>query len=838
MAQPIDPKTPNSESERSPTPSLEIVYQRAVAAFKDKQYAQSLALFERLGQIPPSSPYHSKALMGQVRVHQRLNRIDQARIGCQALLESASPQAQGWARQVLRQLPEGTEAKPSSMDAPPSALPGADLSGFVPLPTDAQSAHPPSASPPEADVFSNPTSLLPQGKVIRTGQKTRKQAATKEPQETYQSLFHFQQLNQPSGGGETDNYIPTATTAEPTPAEASPRPAAAPSARPRPQVPLPQRPLGLWLGQGLTAIALLWLINWVIHFTLRTVDSSLRWIRWPVQLSLPGAYQTYTPWVVGGLVIWVLASPWIMDFALALWYGQKPLSTRQLQGHSPSALRLLRQVSRQRGWQLPELRVIPDPAPLCFSYGWLARNSRIVVSQRILDQSSDETLTALYGYELARMVNGSLSILSSTGLLLLLLHTGYHRLAQVGNRLAHPLGRSSLGILCSGLYGLFWLLRQPVLWLSRLCCSWGDRRAVALTQHPDHLAEGLLQFTEAIAADLQQQGTLHPLHTSLEVLMPVSGRQAITPGSLLANAEGRPKPVPAERISQKDSIAHRATTIAAVVALDSLNPYRQWLRVSASHPSLGERLVDLDRQASLRQQPTSVARSLESPPPSRLSPSLLLLQKGPLAGLLLGGSIAMGLWFVGGIVNRLGWQWLSWLYQDPSVLMGGLWLGLGLGLLLRINALFPDLGNPTTPRPTSAAAPDTISDLLHHSSTLPVQGKPVTLRGRLSGRADLGNWGCQDLYLDDGSGLAKLTNPVPLGSLQGLFQSRHHPRHWIGQTATVTGWSRYGGGMLWVDIHQVQIDSHRSFPAYGPVWATLLSLSISLLGIFTILRGG
>jgi Zn-dependent protease with chaperone function len=804
-----------------------------VAAFRAQKYAQALDLFKRLEQLPPSSPYHLKALMGQVRVHQRLNQVDQARISCQALTASASPQAQAWARQVLCQLPEVTEAKSSSKDEPASDSSGADLSGFVPLTNAAQSFQPPGASAPKAADSPSPTSRPTQGKATRSGQEVRKQDTAKMPEETYQSLFHFQQLNQPPGGGANDDYHPIAAPGESRPPDASPRPAA----QLHPQIPLPQYPLGLWLGQGFTAIALLWLINWAFHFTLRTADISLRWIRWPVQLSLPGAYQTYTPWVVSGLVILALASPWIMDFALALWYGQKPLSTRQLQGHSPGALRLLRQVCRQRGWQLPELRVIPDPAPLCFSYGWLARNSRIVVSQGMLDQHSDEVLTALYGYELARVVNGSLPVLSSIGLLLLLLHTGYHRLAQVGNRLTQPLGHNILGIQASGLYGLFWLLRQLVLWLSRLCCSWGDRRAIALTQHPDHLAEGLLQFTEAIAADLQQRGTLHPLHTSLEVLMPVSGRQAITPGSLLANAGGRPKPDPAERIPQ-DTIAHRATTVATLVALDSLNPYRQWLRVSASHPSLGERLVELDRQASLRQQPTSVARSLESPPSSRLSPSLLLLQKGPLAGLLLGGGIAMGLWFVGGIVNRLGWQRLSWLYQDPSVLMGGLWLGLGLGLLLRINALFPDLGSPTATRPTSAAAPDTISGLLHRNSTLPVQGKPVTLQGRLSGRADLGNWGCQDLYLDDGSGLVKLTNPVPLGSLQGLLQHSRHPLHWIGQAATVTGWSRYGGGMLWVDIHQVQIDSRRSFSAYGPIWATLLSLSISLLGIFTIFRGG
>ena len=277
-----------------------------------------------------------------------------------------------------------------------------------------------------------------------------------------------------------------------------------------------------------------------------------------------------------------------------------------------------------------------------------------------------------------------------------------------------------------------------------------------------------------------------------------------------------------------------------LMALDGLNPYRQWLRVSATHLPLGERLIDLAQQALLRGQPTPL-----QPPqgdyPGQLSPSRLLLQKGPLAGLLVGGGLAMGLWFLGGLVNRLGWLRLSWLYQDPSVLAGGLWLGLGLGLLLRINSLFPDADSPPASSADTAdtnVAPNTIAALLGSAPSLPVQGQPVTLRGKLRGLAGTGNWGCQDLYLNDASGLVKLVNPVPLGSLQGLLQPHRQPLNWIGRVVTVTGWGRYGGGLLWVDINQVQLDPRHRFQAYGPIWATGISLVISLVGIATLFRGG
>ncbi|MGB7314458.1 MAG: hypothetical protein WA939_16110, partial [Nodosilinea sp.] len=771
---------------------------------------------------------------------QRLGQNDQVKRLCHQLLDSPSPQAQQWANQALSQLSEQAAIARVPSIEPQTTAAGADLTGFVPLANAKDLPQRTPAPKPQSTRPTGPEQTVTQEATIQASTDTLGQDALGQdalgqdaPEPELRSLFHYQQLNQqPAPESKNTRATPAGSTASTAPAAPAPPdkssapepaiPQARPQQTPQRQGPLPKRPLALWLWQGLTAIALIWITNWAFHFTLRTADRLLRWIRWPVQLGLPGAYQTYTVWVVVGLVLLALASPWLMDLALATWYRQRPLSIRQLQTYSPGTLRLLRQVCRQQGWQMPELRLISDSAPLCFSYGWLPRYTRIVVSQGLLEQASDQALTTFYSYELARMVNGSLPVLSAVGLPLLLLHTGYRRLAQGADTLTQPLIRSLLGGGAGLLYGLFWLLRQAVLWLSRLCCRWGDRRVVALTQHPDQMIEVVVEATATIATYLQQHGTLHPLHTSLEILMPVSSRQAISSGCLLSDSEG-----------------DRAAVLSTLLAMDGLNPYRQWLRVNASHAPLGERLLWLNQQALLRNQPGLILAPAETSQQipftaATVSLPLLLLQKSPLAGLVAGGSLAMGLWFVGGVVNRLGWQRLSWLYQDPSILIGGLWLGLGLGLLLRINVLFPEPGH----QPVSNPAEKTVASLLLHPSSLPVQGQPVNLRGKLRGLTGAGNWGCQALYLDDSSGLVKLINPVPLGSLQGLLQPQAHPCNWVGRMVTVTGWSRYGSGMLWVDINQVKLDQGHSFSTYGPAWATLISLISSLIGILTIFRGG
>ncbi|MEO1069784.1 MAG: M48 family metalloprotease, partial [Cyanobacteria bacterium J06638_6] len=476
------------------TASVADRYQRAVAAFKAKDYLQALALFQTLSQQPSDSPYAVKALMGQVRVYQQLGQVEHASQLCQQLQKNPAAQARQWAERVMGQLTKKPKPnQPASTQPTESTSP--DLSGFVPLDGSLGSPRNLTAPTPHPKTVKPATNVPAQPTSERLAEKKA------EPEETMshtRSLFHFQQLNE---------HPPENPPVEPPTAD-GPKAASSGSVspvRPRPLPPLPRHSLTLWLGQGITAIAILWGINWMFHSLLRAADSLLRWPRWPIQLGIPGAYQTHTLGVVIAVVLLALASPWMMDRLLTWGYHQQSLSTRQLQAHSPGPVRLLRQVCRQQGWQLPELRLIPDPAPLCFSYGWLPRNTRIVVSQGLLDQAPEEVLTALYSYELARIVNHSLSILSAVGLPLLLLHSGYRWLARVGDRATQPLVRHSLGILASALYGLFWLLRQMMLWLSRLCCRWGDRRAVVLTQQPEHLAKGLLLLTRAIATDLRQQ---------------------------------------------------------------------------------------------------------------------------------------------------------------------------------------------------------------------------------------------------------------------------------------------------------------------------------------------
>jgi len=584
-------------------------------------------------------------------------------------------------------------------------------------------------------------------------------------------------------------------------AESSP-PLPPPSPSPGQSVP---RWLVVTMAQLVTALLVLGVTHLVIHTSLRWVNSLLRWVRWPVRLYGIAAFdKTYTGWIVVALLGLALASPWLLDKLLSLAYGQRPLSSRQLQQHYPVLLQHLRQTCRQQGWQLPQLRLISEAPPLCFSYGGWPGPPRIVVSQSLLDQFASAELRALYSYEMAHQANGDLLVISALGFGQLVTYTAYWRLAGWGDRLTGVAARS-LGVGVNALYLVFWGLRQLSLWLSRLRSQAADSRALSFCDRPTDHQHALLHLTTALARDSQRQGHLHPLVVALEVLLPLSARAAVSPGSFL-----------------------RPHNVDALLADDRYNPYRRWLLTQASHPPLGDRLAWFASQATARGQSPAwgITAAARAPWPP-FSKSLLAQQKGPLLGLLIGGALALGLLLVGSVAESLSWYSLSSFNQNGKLLQGGAWLGLGLGMLIRINRLYPDFSSGLT------SSSQVGKVLVNRHCCLPVEGQSLQMEGTLVGVPGLANGLGQQVYLASRGGLIKLGwTTIQLGWIQ-LFQPQQHPGQWLGQPVRIKAWGRRAGGCFWLDVAQLaplNQPDHRLIDQ-GPWMQTLVSLGLALGGV-------
>lgn len=147
--------------------------------------------------------------------------------------------------------------------------------------------------------------------------------------------------------------------------------------------------------------------------------------------------------------------------------GKKRFSVSSLRSRSPESARLLLRICQMQSWTVPALRLIPTTVPLMFSYGWLPRNTRLVVSQGLLDSLEDDELASLYGYELSHLLTGTLPLASLVAVLLQGAYQGYWQAAKWGDRqtvaLLKALGAAA-SVLC---YGIFWLLRKISLLLTR-----------------------------------------------------------------------------------------------------------------------------------------------------------------------------------------------------------------------------------------------------------------------------------------------------------------------------------------------------------------------------------
>jgi Zn-dependent protease with chaperone function len=718
--------------------------------------------------------------------------------------------------------------------------------GFTPLDTPLDTPLEKTATPPETQTGFIPLEDEAAPSIEEASLPADQTESPSAEPEAMPSLFHYQQLNQQTETGPDtlaanspgDIAAPGVSAPSSAAAAAPPPPVQPPSTQPavapknrRVRLPKPYR---LWAVQALTAIGGLWLIHWGLHQSLQHVNDVIRFVfRWPFQLQGFRVFERPHLGLVfiAGVAV-MLASPWVLDRLLGGWYQQNRLSSRVLQQHHTEVLRLLRRVCRQRQWQLPELRLIPSAVPICFSYGWSPRTVRIVVSQGLLDTLTDEELSALYAYELAHVANWDLPVLSGLVVLLCLLYSGYWHLARWGDDRQNAWLRWGSGVVASILYGLFWVLHKVGLWLSRLRGDYCDRTALDLFPYPEQYQHLLLALTRQISADMKQRGHLHPLLGSFDLLMPLSPRQAMSPGSFIEQV-----------------------TISRLVAEDCLNPYRYWLMANNSHAILGERLLAFERWANQWRIP-ALGLSLEQLTGFRKAPPLipgitdgegtdqvarpgqpstiqdLIFQIGPLMGLIVGGGIALGLWFLGGVVNRFNWQQVSWLYQDDSILQGGVLIGLGMGILMRVNRLFSE--RP----PLQIDTPNLEAAFFRRPPTLPVNGDPVTLQGTLIGDEGLANGLCQSLYLLKDQGMLALQCTSPADWWRGIKGSSHHPSAWMGRQVTVLGWLRRAGGRLWLDVSSIQVSGHPVYRVHAPQWTTGLGLGLCAWGIWTIFTGG
>jgi Zn-dependent protease with chaperone function len=773
------------------------VLEAGLAAIKWENYGEAIPILENyIAQVASAEdPQVLKARMGLIVAYDRTQQFELAIAHCQRLSASPNPKVKAWADRTLTHLQQ--RRPPSS---PATGFMPLDATGFVPLAAATSAAPLESVAPADRPVF------VPQP-----------------------------DGSQPPRADQPPSQSPPADS-NPTPALTTDFPSAPAGRAAKWSAIAPLAPFPLIAAQWGTAIAL-----WLTLGALAGLNMALPLLWFRIKINLLGwsSYppDTNIPGLGFGLLLvglWI-ASPWMLDFLLRQLYGLKPLSTATLARYSPETHRLLQRFCQQRRLPLFQLNVLPTPAPLIFTYGSLPQLARLVVSQGLLEQLTDDEIATLYGAELGHIHSGDFSVMSLVAVVTQLPYALYRLAAQGGDWLrqrsqvrrsesayiAITLGIAAdlLAIAAALSYGTYWLLRGPGLWLSKQRVAYSDRFACNLTGNPNGLTRALLKMATGTAQTLQHQQQTDPALESFDLLSALNHRPALAIGSVAAQ-----------------------TPWPALLTWDQVNPQRRWLALNQSHPLLGERLQTLDRYAQKWQLSSELALSA----PTRTGWQLPWPQALPFAGLGSGLALAALLWVIGWGAYLRGIDQLRWMASDYKLFFGLPLIGFGVGTILRFNRFFPDLDALTQQRQRedrdrarnnelSGIKPSrdkiSVATMLTQSS-LPV-GQPTVLEGTLLGRSGIGNGLGQDLLLQTANGTLKLRYCAQVGVVGNLLiYSRIVAL--IGQPVVAIGWFRRGAEP-WLDLDTLQGQGSRPIGSGHQIWAVLLASLTTLLGIALIL---
>ncbi|GAB3668198.1 M48 family metalloprotease [Halopiger thermotolerans] len=248
-------------------------------------------------------------------------------------------------------------------------------------------------------------------------------------------------------------------------------------------------------------------------------------------LVLLWAYGILLPGVVAGTVVflqhgavpldfarlpvsWPTACALIGGFLLAqIYYGYRRVlsGTRAGDGDHEIA-RTVRRLAMTADVPEPNVRIVDDDAPSCYTVGRLT-DATIVVTTGLVDRLDADELEAVLAHEIAHIANRDVTLMTITTLFVEIADRAYHWARLVRRAVTDPRSLSTEGRLAIQwflpLAALTYVFVAPLLWLFPTVADWATRTlsharefaaddaAARITGKPLALATALVTLAEA-----------------------------------------------------------------------------------------------------------------------------------------------------------------------------------------------------------------------------------------------------------------------------------------------------------------------------------------------------
>ncbi len=832
--------------------------QLAKQAFRAGQQLEAIRILEAFCQEfdDLDNETYVQAQMELLKIYQYAEDFDQAVAICQRLANSCSdPKTKTWASQKLTHLtlmqktqqwstagtlpvPDSAPTPPDPRDAPTLVNPDqptANPQHAAPLATPDQAISPLSSQPdPVASLNSSPRPPdLSSPTSDRSSQPSTPSGPRSQPTQQSSNLSS-QSLDPTRQRSDRSPHISPRSegSQDPSPSSTSSRSNRSMASRLKLQPPPELRYrfrilVGSLIGFGLV----IWIGSFGFLQVVRFIRQAPWWGEGLASLSL----------ALNGIVLLLVIAPLVLDFMQRWIFQVKWIpSLEPIETHSPAATLLISQICSQHHLKLPHLGIIPSPIPVAFSYSVLPDQARMIVSQGLLEQLTEDEIAAIYAQQLGQILRWdtlAITVISFPAQVFLLAYIFGVRFVEKRLRSSPDRRRSrqqkqdlfvqALRFLVKQITPLFYLLHLatafPVIHLSRLGAYDGDHAASEFTGNPNAVVRALTKMAAGIQQQAPAQKDPHWLLRETRLLGLIDWKTMDT-----IRAVGSRGSVDSDTFEGMDSdglpgsfglVGTQSTLPASIQVLrwDLFNPWAKWMAINSSHPLPGKRFrilatyaerIRVDPEFGLGQLPAA-GRQLDQGRLKRHFQRNLLLYSIEILGLIVGWS--------GGLI-----AYLLLPAGRLNVILGSAAVGLGLGITLKSFLVFQNLRK---------AVETDLWTLLADPYSTPLWGQPVRLTGELVQLGQVGTQLGSELRLQaDGCSLL-VQYSSRFGPLGNVISRLQFLRPLIGHRIRAIGWFRRGLSP-YLDLVEIQKESgqliRRSYPRF---WLALLGALVFSLGL-------
>lgn len=535
----------------------------------------------------------------------------------------------------------------------------------------------------------------------------------------------------------------------------------------------------------------------------------------------------------GGVLVAVGVSAWLVaTFVVVLIGLQYALNPGLMQWLVPAAIIPLRpdgsgydtthplgeivaRRCREAGIPLVRLGIVPDGMPNAFTFGHIQKDARVWITQGLLDRLDERELDAVVAHEIGHIKNHDFVVMTFAAGVPILAY--YAVLISRSSR-----GRNSLPVLVAA-YTLYVVSNLVVLALARARETAADHHSCAVTGDGDALCSALVKISYGMGQIKAERRARSTAMLAQAKGGPMGATKADrTTRRLIARENQRQHRIESMRpLGISDPNQAAAIVLAAeegvephevlgALRWEAVSPWGRFQELLSSHPIVVHRIAALERSGLAGAPKGWHAVDVEA---ARSDPAALHARRRFPVELVIryAGTIAL----LGVVVG--------WAQQSARTIGWALLVG---GALLGVQALFK--------HPLGQFQPvDRVTSLLPRLDASPVTGLPVSLRGRIIGRATPGYVLSPDLVLQDSSGFVPLLYRQPIPFSRALFGLLRAGRY-ADQEVVARGWYRRSPAP-YVELRDlVAADGHR---IRSLQWAFdyLLAGGLTVIGVLIVI---